>query len=474
MIYLAMVFWWTHKEDCDVVIVDVLPTPAAFIKTFLPAMPVLYYCHFPDKLITAAGRSDAGANPVSLLSSSSSSSPSSLSPPLGKYRQFLNWLEDQTTVFCDITLVNSEFTKSVFLSAFGHWKREEIEEVDEDGNVLDPDREVEEVDLTLAGAVMDKLFDDGMTQLESEALHQAWIQKRDKHLRSKIPEVLYPPIDVDSFAKPLAEKEKLASFRKGMTIVSMNRFERKKNVGLAIETFKEVMESSRIDSATKKKLKLIIAGGYDPENGENKDYLGELEELCRDMELTFEGEGANIEFLTSVSDEKKAELFQTSLCALYTPENEHFGIVPLEVMYSGTPIIACNSGGPRESVVNGITGFLCDQTPAAFAERVVQLIGDGGKTSISMGREGHARVKDKFGLATIGSKYKDFLNLAIKASAANKEFVNDQNFNGFMTLFLIATGILVTIVCSTYSFFSISEAAYAVYFYPNINKPIKM
>jgi len=43
---------------------------------------------------------------------------------------------------------------------------------------------------------------------------------------------------------------------------------------------------------------------------------------------------------------------------LYTPENEHFGIVPVEAMYCGCIVLACNSGGPTESIVDAQTGFL--------------------------------------------------------------------------------------------------------------------
>ncbi|TXH61693.1 MAG: glycosyltransferase, partial [Thiothrix sp.] len=32
---------------------------------------------------------------------------------------------------------------------------------------------------------------------------------------------------------------------------------------------------------------------------------------------------------------------------LYTPEKEHFGIVPIEAMFNNAPVIACNSGGPK-------------------------------------------------------------------------------------------------------------------------------
>lgn len=46
---------------------------------------------------------------------------------------------------------------------------------------------------------------------------------------------------------------------------------------------------------------------------------------------------------------------------LYTPDREHFGIVPLESMQMGLPVIAVNSGGPTETIAHKETGFLCKQ-----------------------------------------------------------------------------------------------------------------
>lgn len=57
---------------------------------------------------------------------------------------------------------------------------------------------------------------------------------------------------------------------------------------------------------------------------------------------------------------ERSQLLRHSQCLLYTPENEHFGIVPVEAMYCNTPVIACNSGGPMESVKHGVTGFLLE------------------------------------------------------------------------------------------------------------------
>lgn len=60
---------------------------------------------------------------------------------------------------------------------------------------------------------------------------------------------------------------------------------------------------------------------------------------------------------------QRSLLLAACTVVLYTPQNEHFGIVPLEAMASGRPVVACSSGGPLESVVHGSTGMLCPPEP---------------------------------------------------------------------------------------------------------------
>ena len=78
--------------------------------------------------------------------------------------------------------------------------------------------------------------------------------------------------------------------------------------------------------------------------------------------------------LPSFLDIQRAALLAACVAVVYTPENEHFGIVPLEAMASGRPVIACNSGGPKESIVDGVTGFLCDPSPNHFAYAMEHLM----------------------------------------------------------------------------------------------------
>ena len=58
---------------------------------------------------------------------------------------------------------------------------------------------------------------------------------------------------------------------------------------------------------------------------------------------------------------------------LYTPENEHFGIVPVEAMHLGCIVIACDSGGPLESIKHGETGFLRKPDSAIWAQQILSI-----------------------------------------------------------------------------------------------------
>ena len=59
---------------------------------------------------------------------------------------------------------------------------------------------------------------------------------------------------------------------------------------------------------------------------------------------------------------------------LYTPTMEHFGIVPIEAMSLGVPVIAINNGGPRETIKNGETGYLCEDMSKDWANKMAQLV----------------------------------------------------------------------------------------------------
>lgn len=78
----------------------------------------------------------------------------------------------------------------------------------------------------------------------------------------------------------------------------------------------------------------------------------------------------NIEFLGLVSDEELADLYAGSK-ALIFPQEEDFGIIPLESMASGKPVIAFAAGGALETVEEGKTGlFFREMTEDSLVEAI--------------------------------------------------------------------------------------------------------
>lgn len=207
------------------------------------------------------------------------------------------------------------------------------------------------------------------------------------------PEILYPSLHTDffdsSYIAPLEKTLDMKLPEKSVILLSINRYERKKNLGLAIEALAEL--KNKLSKEEFSKTFLIMAGGYDKRVEENVEHHLELVCLASELGIT-----KNVIFLRSPSDSDKVSLLKHCHLLIYTPPNEHFGIVPLEAMYFEKPVVAHKSGGPMETVVDGVTGFLVRElTPVAFSEKIQVLIKD-ENLRLKLGRAGKSRVIETF------------------------------------------------------------------------------
>uniref|UniRef100_A0A1A9ZCT1 Alpha-1,3/1,6-mannosyltransferase ALG2 n=1 Tax=Glossina pallidipes TaxID=7398 RepID=A0A1A9ZCT1_GLOPL len=211
------------------------------------------------------------------------------------------------------------------------------------------------------------------------------------------PDVLYPSLNTKYFDE-MEKKHNLETptyFRNlgdCYVYLDINRFERKKNHQLAIESFHELSTS-----LSDNKPRLIITGGYDERVNENVEHFNELKDLIKETDKE------NVILLRSSSDDEKFQLLRRAQCLLYTPIDEHFGIVPLEGMYMSKPIIAINSGGPTETIVHNETGFLCEPNKASFVEAMKAVLGNNALCE-RMGAKGRKRVQQKFSFEAFSKK----------------------------------------------------------------------
>jgi glycosyltransferase involved in cell wall biosynthesis len=136
--------------------------------------------------------------------------------------------------------------------------------------------------------------------------------------------VIYPPVDIGRFAPSPHERP----LRHGFVIAG--RQTPYKRIDLAISACNEL------------KVPLVVIG-----NGPDHHHLVRMA-------------GRNTTFLTNVDDEDMVIHFQSAL-GFIMPNMDDFGIVAVEAIAAGTPVIAYQKGGALDYVVPGKTGLFFEQ-----------------------------------------------------------------------------------------------------------------
>lgn len=162
-------------------------------------------------------------------------------------------------------------------------------------------------------------------------------------------------------------------------------------------------------SAGLRGVRLCFAGGYDPAVRENVEHLEELRAAA-----CAAGVSHLVSFVPNFSAMQRRALLSRCVAVLYTPEHEHFGIVPLEAMAAARPVVACNSGGPVETVVHGRTGLLCEPTAEAFASALGKLLDD-PVSARAMGAAARAHVSRNFSRRAFGKQLEGHIRTAVDA-----------------------------------------------------------
>ena len=203
------------------------------------------------------------------------------------------------------------------------------------------------------------------------------------------PELLYPGVG----GEPCGQS---ATRDATPTVLCLNRLDPVKNLSLAIEAFAGLR--SRVGDTLFSTARLVIAGSCDPRMPEQQVTLMQLRSLAARLGLD-----TKVDFRVSISDDERRDLLARATCFAYTPNEEHFGLGPVEAMAAGLPVVAVDSGGVRETVRPGETGFLCPPNADAFSDALASLILSPTRAT-EMGTAGRVHVARNFSRQAFGAR----------------------------------------------------------------------
>lgn len=177
---------------------------------------------------------------------------------------------------------------------------------------------------------------------KDELISKGIVEKNISIISPAIPETLKPDFNNKSTSP---------------TVLLYGRMKKYKCPDVVLYVMKEVV--SKIPDA-----KLVVMG--------RGDYLPELKNISSKLGLE-----KNIEFLGFVPEEEKDKILQSSWVMMNTSLKEGWGITNIEANACGTPVVANNSPGLQDSVVDGKTGFLVNNNDVKeLADKVIKILQD--------------------------------------------------------------------------------------------------
>jgi glycosyltransferase involved in cell wall biosynthesis len=197
---------------------------------------------------------------------------------------------------------------------------------------------------------------------------------------SKRLSVAPPGVDVDLFHPPAAPR------RQGC-ILSVGRFDDpRKNVRLLLNAY------GKLRATLPGAPRLLLVGQHGPCTG---DWA-----LAREW-----GVADHVDVRLAVTDRELAELYRSALLFVLPSNEEGLGIVLLEAMASGLPVVSTRCGGPETAVLDGETGYLTPVGDADATAQAMQCLLADPALGQRMGQAGRVRVEGRFSRQAAGQVY---------------------------------------------------------------------
>jgi len=175
-------------------------------------------------------------------------------------------------------------------------------------------------------------------------------------------------------------------------LLFVGRISRLKQIELCLETLAFLIKSQS------RKVTLTIVGPVSDEL-----YFSELKALAIQLQIT-----EQVNFVGSVEQSKLVPYYQKANLLLLPSAHESFGMVMVEAMSCGTPVVALKgSGGPDEIVENGINGILTSKDK--YAEKVLDYF-QTKQLDFNISKNARHLVEQKWSLAQTETALQSSIN----------------------------------------------------------------
>ncbi|MEW6270788.1 MAG: glycosyltransferase, partial [Thermodesulfobacteriota bacterium] len=191
-------------------------------------------------------------------------------------------------------------------------------------------------------------------------------------------------VDLDLFRTDGPREERPPGLRR---IVAIGRLVERKGVGDVIEALAELPD-----------VELVVAGGPPAAELAGDPEAGRLAALARKLRVA-----SRVDLRGGIARADVPPLLRSADLAVCVPWYEPFGIVPLEAMACGVPVVASAVGGLLDSVVDGDTGIhVPARSPRALAAALLELLRDEDRRR-RLGEAGAARARRLYGWDRVGA-----------------------------------------------------------------------
>jgi D-inositol-3-phosphate glycosyltransferase len=210
--------------------------------------------------------------------------------------------------------------------------------------------------------------------------------------------------DVSTF-RPISKadaRKQLGIGTKEKVVLYVGRFDKRKGIETLVRATGELRtQLTQGEEINPQNLKLLIVGGSDPQEADGAERR-RIEEIVSELDLA-----ANTDFVGMVGHDRLALYYTAADVCVIPSHYEPFGLVAIEAMACGTPVVASNVGGLKFTVISEETGLLVPpQDVSEFARAISRILTD-EVWARKIRRQASTRVQENFSWTGVAIQLSD-------------------------------------------------------------------